>query len=65
MFDEILEARRMVGMPDYLLRVTVRDHHAYEVFVATKLSTVPHITGGGIPPNHEEPQGVTLELDER
>jgi DNA-binding Lrp family transcriptional regulator len=43
-FDEILEARRMFGTPDYLLRVTVRDHHAYEAFVTTKLSTVPHIT---------------------
>jgi DNA-binding Lrp family transcriptional regulator len=44
MFDEILEARRMFGTPDYLLRVTVRDDHAYEVFVTTKLSTAPHIT---------------------
>jgi DNA-binding Lrp family transcriptional regulator len=43
-FDEILEARRMFGTPDYLLRVTVRDHHAYEAFVTTKLSTVPYIT---------------------
>jgi DNA-binding Lrp family transcriptional regulator len=42
-FDEILEARRMFGTPDYLLRVTVPDHHAYEAFVTTKLSTVPHI----------------------
>jgi DNA-binding Lrp family transcriptional regulator len=42
-FDEILEARRMFGTPDYLLRVTVSDHHAYEAFVTTKLSTVPHI----------------------
>ena len=41
-FDEILEARRMFGTPDYLLRVTVSDHHAYEAFVTTKLSTVPH-----------------------
>jgi DNA-binding Lrp family transcriptional regulator len=42
-FDEILEARRMFGSPDYLLRVTVPDHHAYEAFITTKLSTVPHI----------------------
>ena len=41
--DEILDARRMFGTPDYLLRVTVSDHHAYEAFLTTKLSTVPHI----------------------
>lgn len=41
--DEIIQARRMFGTPDYLLTVTVPDHHAYEGFVTNKLSTVPHM----------------------
>jgi DNA-binding Lrp family transcriptional regulator len=40
-FDEVIEARRMFGSPDYLLTVTVADHRAYEAFVTTKLSTLP------------------------
>jgi DNA-binding Lrp family transcriptional regulator len=58
-FDEILEARRMFGTPDYLLTVTVADHHAYEAFVTTKLSTVPPHHPGCLPPDHEEPQNMT------
>jgi DNA-binding Lrp family transcriptional regulator len=40
-FDEVVEARRMFGTPDYLLTVAVADHRAYEAFVTNKLSTLP------------------------
>ena len=39
--DEVLEARRMFGTPDYLLTVAVAGHHAYEAFVTNKRSTLP------------------------
>jgi DNA-binding Lrp family transcriptional regulator len=40
-FDEVAECRRMFGLPDYLLRVAVADHTAYETFYMTKLAEVP------------------------
>jgi DNA-binding Lrp family transcriptional regulator len=31
-FDEVVECRRMFGLPDYVIRVAVADHVAYEAF---------------------------------
>jgi DNA-binding Lrp family transcriptional regulator len=36
-FDEVVELRRMFGLPDYFLRVAVRDLEAYEAFVTDRL----------------------------
>jgi DNA-binding Lrp family transcriptional regulator len=42
-FDEVIELRRMFGLPDYLLRVAVPDLDSYEAFVSTKLGDVPAV----------------------
>ena len=40
-FDEVVECRRMFGIPDYLIRVAVADPAAYETFYMTKLAELP------------------------
>jgi DNA-binding Lrp family transcriptional regulator len=42
-FDEVLEARRVFGTPDYFLRVAVADHNEYERFQTNKLIGLPGI----------------------
>jgi DNA-binding Lrp family transcriptional regulator len=42
-FDEVVEFRRMFGLPDYCLRVATADLAAYESFVTTKLEDIPGI----------------------
>jgi Lrp/AsnC family transcriptional regulator, leucine-responsive regulatory protein len=39
--DEVVECRRMFGIPDYVMRVAVADHVAYEAFYMTKLAELP------------------------
>ncbi len=41
--DDVLEAHRLFGEPDYLLRVAVRDATAYEHLYTTTLSALPGI----------------------
>src|SRR5690349_10303305 len=36
-YDEVVECRRMFGIPDYLIRVAVADAAAYESFYMTRL----------------------------
>jgi DNA-binding Lrp family transcriptional regulator len=43
-FDEVVEARRLFGRPDYFLRVTVADHGEYERFQTHKLSLLPAVS---------------------
>lgn len=40
-FDEVVECRRMFGLPDYVIRVAVADHAAYEAFYMNKLAGLP------------------------
>ncbi len=40
-FDEVIEARRMFGAPDYHVLVATVDLPAYERFVTTKLMALP------------------------
>lgn len=42
-FDEVIELRRMFGLPDYFIRIATRDAQAYESFVADRLGRVPGI----------------------
>jgi DNA-binding Lrp family transcriptional regulator len=41
--DEVIEFRRMFGLPDYFLRVATSDPDAYEAFVTHKLTAAPGI----------------------
>jgi DNA-binding Lrp family transcriptional regulator len=41
--DEVIEVRRMFGLPDYLLRVATASLESYEIFVSTKLGDVPGV----------------------
>ena len=41
--DEVIEVRRMFGLPDYLLRVTTASLDSYETFVSTQLGYVPGV----------------------
>ena len=41
--DDVMEAHRLFGQPDYLLRVAVRDAAAYEYLYTTTLSALPGI----------------------
>ena len=43
-FDEVLECRRMFGLPDYIIRVAVADTEAYERFYMNKLAELPGVT---------------------
>jgi Lrp/AsnC family transcriptional regulator, leucine-responsive regulatory protein len=40
-FDEVVECRRMFGLPDYIVRVAVADLEAYEAFYMSKLAELP------------------------
>jgi DNA-binding Lrp family transcriptional regulator len=40
-FDEVVECRRMFGVPDYVVRVMVADQNAYEAFYMNKLGALP------------------------
>lgn len=40
-FDEVVQARRMFGRPDYLALVAVADLNAYEQFMTQKLMALP------------------------
>src|ERR1700760_4351987 len=40
-FDEVLECRRMFGVPDYVVLVAVADQAAYETFYMSKLAELP------------------------
>jgi Lrp/AsnC family transcriptional regulator, leucine-responsive regulatory protein len=42
-YDEVVECRRMFGIPDYLIRVAVADAAAYEAFYMTRLAELPGI----------------------
>lgn len=42
-FDEVIEVRRMFGLPDYVIRVRVADLDAYERWVTTNLMGDPAI----------------------
>jgi len=41
--DEIVEAYRMMGQPDYLVRIAVPDSAAYETFYIDTLAALPQI----------------------
>jgi DNA-binding Lrp family transcriptional regulator len=41
--DEVIEVRRMFGLPDYLLRVATPSIESYETFVSTRLGDVPGV----------------------
>jgi Lrp/AsnC family transcriptional regulator, leucine-responsive regulatory protein len=40
-FEEVVECRRMFGLPDYIVRVAVADLEAYEAFYMSKLAELP------------------------
>jgi Lrp/AsnC family transcriptional regulator, leucine-responsive regulatory protein len=40
-FDEVIECRRMFGVPDYLVLVAVRDQAEYERFYMNKMAELP------------------------
>lgn len=42
-YEEVMECRRMFGRPEYLIRVAVADHNAYEGFLTGKLLGLPGI----------------------
>lgn len=41
--DEVIEVRRMFGLPDYLVRVATASLESFEVFVSTRLGDVPGV----------------------
>ena len=41
--EEITEASRMMGQPDYLIKVCVADAAAYETFYIDVLAALPHL----------------------
>ena len=41
--DEITEAHRMMGQPDYLIRVAVPDAAAFEAFYIDTLAALPEV----------------------
>ena len=41
--DEVVQCRRLFGVPDYLMRVAVADVEAYEAFYMAKLAELPGI----------------------
>ena len=43
-FDEVIECRRLFGIPDYFIRVAVKDLATYENFMVTKLSGLPAVS---------------------
>lgn len=43
--DDVLEAHRMIGQPDYLLRVAVADRDALEKLYIDRLAALPFVKG--------------------
>ncbi|MEU8225054.1 Lrp/AsnC family transcriptional regulator [Kribbella sp. NPDC048915] len=43
-FDEVIEVRRVFGVPDYFLRVAVANADEYAVFQMTRLVTIPGVS---------------------
>jgi DNA-binding Lrp family transcriptional regulator len=41
--DEVIEVRRMFGLPDYLIMAATTSLESYETFISTKLGDVPGI----------------------
>jgi DNA-binding Lrp family transcriptional regulator len=41
--DEVIECRRMFGVPDYLIRIGLADQAAYEAFYMNKLAVLPGV----------------------
>ena len=41
--DAVVEAVRMMGQPDYLLRIAVRDAVEFESVYIDQLATLPHV----------------------
>jgi DNA-binding Lrp family transcriptional regulator len=41
--DEVIEVRRMFGLPDYVVRVGTPDMNTFEAFITAGLGTVPGI----------------------
>jgi DNA-binding Lrp family transcriptional regulator len=52
--EEVVEVRRMFGLPDYLLRVATDSIESYETFVSTKL--------GELPGMHKLDSHITMKL---
>ena len=42
-FDEVLDVRRMFGLPDYILRVATDSIESYEAFISSRLGDVPGV----------------------
>lgn len=42
--EEVVEARRVFGNPDYILRIMTSDVAEYERFLSTKLLTMPSVS---------------------
>jgi Lrp/AsnC family transcriptional regulator, leucine-responsive regulatory protein len=40
-YEEVLECRRMFGLPDYIVRVAVADQAAYEAFYMGRMGELP------------------------
>ena len=40
-FEEVVECRRMFGLPDYIIRVAVADQAAYEAFYMNRMAELP------------------------
>jgi DNA-binding Lrp family transcriptional regulator len=64
-FDEILEARRMFGTPDYLLRVTVPQSPRVRSVRDDKAEHCAPYHPGGLPPNHEGSQAWLIGASSR
>lgn len=41
--DEVVEAMRMMGQPDYLLRVATADANSFEALYMDHLARLPHV----------------------
>jgi DNA-binding Lrp family transcriptional regulator len=41
--DEVVEIRRMFGLPDYVLRIATADIESYEMLVSTRLGDMPGV----------------------
>jgi DNA-binding Lrp family transcriptional regulator len=41
--DEVIEAQRMMGQPDYLLRIATTDAASFEVLYIDQLASLPYI----------------------
>jgi DNA-binding Lrp family transcriptional regulator len=75
--DEVIEIRRMFGLPDYVLRVATASIESYETLVSTRLGDIPgvdkldsHITmkrikspDPEITPPHAHPGGLGFEAE--